>query len=138
MDLALGWGLLTIAIVANHCCPMSDFDDFLKHKYAYVAIGEFKPGCFSEARQLYEKAVSTYGKGFKGAYLLQEPGTDKGIAIILWDSIEDMDENHSEIYDQTLAKIAHLFAVPPSTNFYEVCSEIGLPEILATAGGAET
>lgn len=114
---------------------MSDFDDFLKHKYAYVAIGEFKPGCFSEARQLYEKAVSTYSKGFKGAYLLQEPGTDKGIAIILWDSIEDMDENHSEIYDQTLAKIAHLFATPPVTSFYEVCSEIGLAEILAAAGG---
>lgn len=114
---------------------MSDFDDFLKHKYAYVAIGEFKPGCFSEARQLYEKAVSTYSKGFKGAYLLQEPGTDKGIAIILWDSIEDMDDNRCEIYDQTLAKIAHLFAFPPVTNFYEVCSEIGLSEILAMAQG---
>jgi hypothetical protein len=44
---------------------MTDFDDFLRHKYAYVAIGEFKPGCFSEARQLYEKAVSTYTKVFR-------------------------------------------------------------------------
>jgi heme-degrading monooxygenase HmoA len=106
---------------------MSEFFDFLKHKYAYVAVGEFKPGCFGEARQLYEKAVSTYDKGFKGAYLLQEPGTEKGIAIILWDSIEDMDEHKNEIYNQTLAKIAHLYAKPPVTSFYEVCSEIGLP-----------
>jgi quinol monooxygenase YgiN len=112
---------------------MSDFDDFLKHKYAYVAIGEFKPGCFSEARQLYEKAVSTYGKGFQGAYLMQEPGSDRGIAIILWDNIEAMEEHHNTIYDQTLAKIAHLFVAPPTTAFYEVCSEIGLPQVLAEA-----
>ncbi|MGF1570864.1 MAG: antibiotic biosynthesis monooxygenase [Nodosilinea sp.] len=112
---------------------MSDFDDFLKHKYAYVAIGEFKPGCFSEARQLYEKAVSTYDKGFQGAYLLQEPGTDRGIAIILWDTIEDMDGHHDALYAKTLAKIAPLFESTPVTAFYEVCSEIGLPQVLAAA-----
>ena len=111
---------------------MTEFIDFLKHKYAYVAIGEFQPGCFAEARQLYEKAVSTYGKGFKGAYLLQEPGSDKGIAIILWDNIEEMDEHHSELYDRILGKIAHLFVAPPVTSFYEVCSEIGLPGAATT------
>ncbi|MGG6241138.1 antibiotic biosynthesis monooxygenase [Nodosilinea sp. AN01ver1] len=115
---------------------MSDFDDFLRHKYAYVAIGEFKPGCFSEARQLYEKAVSTYTEGFKGAYLLQEPGSDRGIAIILWDSIENMDGHQDAVYQQTLGKIAHLFETPPVTAFYEVCSEIGLPQILASATAA--
>lgn len=115
---------------------MTDFFDCLKHKYAYVSIGEFKPGCFAEARQLYEQAVSTYGKGFKGAYLLQEPGSDKGIAIILWDNIEDMDEHHGEVYDRILNQISHLFAQPPTTSFYEVCSEIGLPGEVKTA--AET
>lgn len=112
---------------------MSDFDDFLKHKYAYVAIGEFKPGCFPEARQLYEKAVSTFSKGFQGAYLLQQPDSDRGIAIILWENIEDMDAHHDAIYEQTLAKIAHLFVTPPVTSFYEVCSEIGLPGVMAAA-----
>jgi heme-degrading monooxygenase HmoA len=116
---------------------MSDFDDFLRHKYAYVAIGEFKPGCFSEARQLYEKAVSTFSKGFQGAYLLQEPGSDRGIAIILWDSIEDMDDHNSALYKQTVGKIAHLFEAPPVTSFYEVCSEIGLPQVLAAAAVAQ-
>ena len=33
---------------------MSEFIDFLKHKYAYVAMGEFKPGKFSEAQKLYD------------------------------------------------------------------------------------
>ena len=44
-----------------------------------------------------------------------------------------MDDNQSNIYQQTLGKIAHLFEAPPVTAFYEVCSEIGLPQILAQA-----
>ena len=107
---------------------MSDFLDCLQHKYAYVAIGEFKPGCFPEARQLYEKAVSTYGQGFKGAYLLQEPGSDRGIAVILWENPGDMEANVTPVYTEALERISHLFAAPPTTGFYEVCSELGLPD----------
>jgi hypothetical protein len=103
---------------------MSEFLDFLKHKYAYVAIGEFKPGCFSEAQKLYEKAVSTYTDGFKGAFLLQKPGTDEGIAIIMWEKIEDMEANQNEASQQLLKEMAPLFAKPPVTDFYEICSEI--------------
>jgi hypothetical protein len=103
---------------------MSEFHDFLRHKYAYVAIGEFKPGCFSEAQRLYEKAVSMYSHGFKGAYLLQKPGTDEGIAVIMWEKIEDMESNQNEAYNQILKEMNPLFAKPPITDFYEVCSEI--------------
>ena len=101
-----------------------EFLDFLKHKYAYVAIGEFKPGRFAEAQRLYEKAVSTYGQGFKGAFLLQKPGTDQGIAIILWEKIEDMEANQTEIYQQILEEMTPLFVKPPLTDFYEMCSEV--------------
>ncbi|HAG79678.1 MAG TPA: antibiotic biosynthesis monooxygenase [Cyanobacteria bacterium UBA12227] len=104
---------------------MTEFLDFLKHKFAYVAIGEFKPNKFEEAQQLYEKAVSTYRHGFKGAYLLREPGTDKGIAIIFWESREDMEANeHNEVYETILKEMAHLFTKAPTTSFYELCSEI--------------
>jgi heme-degrading monooxygenase HmoA len=103
---------------------MSEFLDFLKHKFAYVAIGEFKPGKFEEAQQLYEKAVSTYTHGFKGAYLLREPGTDRGIAVIFWENIGDMQENQSEAYEAILNKMSHLFTKAPITSFYEVSSEI--------------
>lgn len=103
---------------------MSDFLDCLKHKYAYVALGEFKPGCFPEARQLYEKAVSTYKEGFGGAYLLQEPDSDRGIAVIFWDDPGDMDSHRSDIYTEALQQISHLFVAPPKTGFYEVCSEL--------------
>lgn len=103
---------------------MTEFQDFLKRNYAYVAIGEFKPGKFNEAEQLYEQAVSTYTHGFKGSYLLQEPGTDKGIAIILWESLGDMEENQSEVYQEILHKMNPLFTQPPTTAFYELVSEI--------------
>jgi heme-degrading monooxygenase HmoA len=104
---------------------MSDFHDFLKRQYAYVAIGEFKPGKFEEAKNLYEQAVATYTKeGFDGAYLLQEPGTDKGIAIIFWESAADMEANKTAAHEAILEKMGHLFVKPPVTNFSEVVSEI--------------
>ncbi len=103
---------------------MSEFIDFLKHKYAYVALGEFKPGKFPEAQKLYEQAVSTYTSGFKGAYLLQKPGTDEGIAIILWDEIDSMDDNISEAYQAIINEMSHLFVKPPVISFYEVNSQI--------------
>lgn len=101
-----------------------EFLDFLQHKYAYVAIGEFKPGKFSEAQRLYEKAVSTYKQGFKGAYLLQKPGTDEGIAIIMWEKLEDMESNQSEISQKILEEMTPLFVKSPITDYYQVCSEI--------------
>ncbi len=103
---------------------MPEFLDFLQHKYAYIAIGEFKPGKFAEAQRLYEKAVSTYKNGFKGAYLLQKPNSEEGIAIIIWEKIEDMEANQNEEYRQFLEEMAPLFSQPPVTDFYEVCSEI--------------
>ncbi|KAF3890551.1 MULTISPECIES: hypothetical protein [Nostocales] len=103
---------------------MSDFQDFLRHQFAYVAIGEFKPGKFEEAKRLYEQAVGTYTHGFKGAYLLQEPGTDKGIAVIFWENVEDMDTNHSEAYDNILKEMLPLFVKAPTTFFHEVVCEI--------------
>ncbi|MEA5419872.1 antibiotic biosynthesis monooxygenase [Spirulina sp. CCNP1310] len=103
---------------------MSEFLDFLKHKYAYVAIGAFKPGRFNEAEQLFVKAVSTYSEGFEGAYLLQKPGTDEGIAVIFWDNLEDMDANRNDLHEALIKEMGHLFAGPPETCFYEVASEV--------------
>lgn len=103
---------------------MTEFLDFLRHKFAYVAIGEFKPGKFEEAKQLFEKAVSMYSQGFKGASLLQLPGTDKGIALVYWESVDDMTANQSEAYEEILRQMTPLFTALPNTNVYEVVSEI--------------
>jgi hypothetical protein len=103
---------------------MSEFMDFLKHKFAYVAQGEFQPGRFDEAEQLFAKAVATYNQGFQGSYLLQEPGTDKGIAVLLWEGIADMEANKNAECEEILKQMSHLFVKAPTTKFYEVCSEI--------------
>lgn len=100
------------------------FLDFLKREVAYVAIGEFKPGKFATVQQLFEKAISTYGKGYKGSYLLQKPGTDEGIAIIFWENIGDMEANANETHQAVLAEINTLFVKPPVTTFYEVASDL--------------
>ncbi len=103
---------------------MSDFLDFLKHKHAYIAIGEFKPGRFAEAQRLYERAVSTYSHGFNGAYLLREPDSDRGIAVIFWNSREDMEAHQTQAHEEILHQMGHLFVTPPQVGFYRVCSEI--------------
>jgi quinol monooxygenase YgiN len=103
---------------------MQEFSDFLRHKYTYVAIATFKPGKFSEAQKLFEEAVATYTVGFEGAYLFQKPNTDEGIAFIIWKKVEDMEENQNDTYQKIMEKMKHLFASPPETDFYELCTEI--------------
>ena len=103
---------------------MKEFSDFLRHESAYVATATFKPGKFPEAQKLFEQAVATYTKGFKGAYLFQKPNTDEGIAFILWSKIEDMEDNQNEAYEKIMQEMKHLYASPPETSFYDVLSEI--------------
>ncbi len=103
---------------------MSDFQDFLKHALVHVSVGEFKPGKFAEAQRLYEEAISTYNQGFKGAYLLREPGTDRGISLIFWDSAEDMGNNQSALHAEIVKKMAPLFVAPPTITLHEVVTHI--------------
>lgn len=103
---------------------MTEFTDFLRHQCAYIATATFKPGKFPEAQKLFEEAVATYKQGFKGAYLFQKPNTDEGIAFILWQGIEDMEENQNEINEKIMTDMKHLFASPPETHFYDVLTDI--------------
>lgn len=103
---------------------MSEFQDFLRRTFAYVAIGEFKSGKFEEAQRIYEEAVSTYGEGFKGTYLLQEPGTDRGISVIFWESAADMEASHTEAHEKLMKQMVPLFAHAPKVGFYEVVCDI--------------
>lgn len=103
---------------------MSDFQDCLKRRFASVAIGEFKPGKFAEVRHLYEQAIATYSDGFEGAYLFQEPGTDKGVSVILWDNLEDMEAHEGEEQKAILNKMAPYFSEPPKVSVYELVCKI--------------
>ena len=104
---------------------MSDFHDFLKHEQAHVVIGEFKPGTFCEAQRLYNRAVSTYQDGFREAFLLREPGSDRGISIILWNSVDQMDEQQRNNTHQAILKEMNpLFKQVPHSEVYELASHI--------------
>ena len=102
---------------------MSDFSDFLKRSYAYVAIGDLKPGKFAALQQLYEAAIGTYQEGFKGAYLLREPGTERGISVVLWESMADLEASESPGYQALLQKMMPLFAEGPTATVYELAGE---------------
>ncbi len=103
---------------------MSDFHDCLSRRIAQVTIGEFKPGHFEQAQQLYHEAVSTYAAGFDGAYLLRDGSSDRGMSIILWRSEEAMQANQTELHDAILQKMAPLFVELPNNYHYDVVSEI--------------
>ncbi|NJN23273.1 MAG: antibiotic biosynthesis monooxygenase [Acaryochloridaceae cyanobacterium RL_2_7] len=103
---------------------MSDFQDFLKHQYASVSMASFKPGKFAEVQKLYEQAVATYKDGFKGAYLLQQPGSDEGLSVIFWDSLEEMEANQSEAHEKLLQQMAPFFQSPPEMKTFELVCNI--------------
>jgi heme-degrading monooxygenase HmoA len=112
---------------------MSDFQDFLTRECVHVAVGEFKPGKFEEARRLYEQAVSTYASGFKGAYLLRDPDSDRGISVIFWDSVEDMQDNQGEVHSRILKQMAPLFVQQPDMRVYEVACQMDSESTSAVA-----
>lgn len=103
---------------------MSDFHDCLSRRIAQVTIGEFKPGHFEQAQQLYHEAVSTYATGFDGAYLLRDGSSDRGMSIILWRSEAAMQANQTALHNAILQKMAPLFAEQPHNQHYDVVSEI--------------
>ncbi len=104
---------------------MSDFQDFLKHEAVHVVRGEFKPGMFDRAQALYSQAVATYADGFEGAYLLREPDSDRGLSIIFWKSLEQMDEQQrNDTHQAILAKMAALFTQQPESSVYELASHL--------------
>ena len=60
-------------------------------------------------------------KGFRGAYLLTNRKTGKGIFMTLWDSEEDAVSNEqSGYYKEPLSKFKEYFTTPPVCEGYEV------------------
>ncbi len=60
-------------------------------------------------------------KGYRGAYLLTNRETGKGVAISMWDSEEDATANEqSGYYQEQVGKVAAFFTTPPILDGYEV------------------
>jgi heme-degrading monooxygenase HmoA len=59
-------------------------------------------------------------KGSRGAYLLADPKTGKGLAITLWETEADMLAGDGGFHQEQVAKFKHLYTAPPLRETYEV------------------
>jgi len=92
--------------------------------FARLTIVQGKIDKTDETIKLYEESVIPAiksQKGFRGAYLLTDRKTGKGISIGLWDSEEDAIANEqSGFYQEQLSKFKDFFTAPPVREGYEV------------------
>ena len=92
--------------------------------FARVTIIQVKSDKIDEAIKIYAEKVNPVRKaqkGSRGAYLLTDRKTGKGMAIALWDSEEDAIANEkSGYYQEQLSKFKDVFAAAPVREGYEV------------------
>jgi len=92
--------------------------------FARLTIVQVKSDKLDETIKLYEESVIPAGKlqkGYRGAYLLTDRKTGKGVSIAFWDSEEDAITNEqSGYYQEQLSKFKDFFTAPPVREGYEV------------------
>jgi len=92
--------------------------------FARITRIQVKSDKVDEAIKIYTENVTPARKaqkGSRGAYLLTDHKTGKGIAITLWDSEDDAIANEqSGYYQEQLTKFKDVFAAPPVREGYEV------------------
>jgi len=94
--------------------------------YARVFNSNLVPGKADEAVAVWRDKVAPVAKqskGFKGAYLVGNRETGKGITITLWETMEDADAMNASL-PQSLAFFEGLFAEPPTLETYEVLLQV--------------
>jgi hypothetical protein len=94
--------------------------------YARMNTARWNPETFDDAMKLTEDVIiPAYQEhpGFQGYILLTEPGSDKGVAITLWDS-EETRESSIEIAMRMTAELRGVLAEPPLTENYEVTFDV--------------
>ena len=94
--------------------------------YARVINSQLLSGKTDDALAIWRDQVAPaikQAKGFKGAYLVGDRGTGKGLTITLWETQEDADAMNAAL-PQTLALFDGLFAAQPSLETYEVLLQV--------------
>ncbi len=94
--------------------------------YARVINSQLIPEKVDDAVSVWRDKVAPdikQAKGFKGAYLVGDRGTGKGLTITLWETKEDADAMNAAL-PQTLALFDGLFAAQPSLETYEVLLQV--------------
>jgi heme-degrading monooxygenase HmoA len=91
--------------------------------HANVVTVQFQPGKIDEAIRIYRDTTVSALKqqqGFKGAFLLIEPNTGKGISITLWQTEADLQATETREFQVQVAQFAQVLAGPPTREAYEV------------------
>ncbi len=94
--------------------------------YARVISSQLLSGKTDDAVSIWRDKVAAIlkqAKGFKGAYLVGDRGTGKGLTITLWETKEDADAMNAAL-PQTLALFDGLFAAEPSIETFEVLLQV--------------
>lgn len=89
-----------------------------------VVSVQVKPDKMDEVVNIWRESVLPAAKqlqGFKGALLLTNRETGKGISLTLWETAADMKAvETSGVFQQMLAKFTPLFTDQPVLEYYEV------------------
>ena len=92
--------------------------------HARVVTFQLHPGKTEEAVRIYGDSIVPAAKqqpGFKGARLLTDSNTGKGISISLWETEADLKAGEtSGYYQEQIAKLGQVLAFSPTRESYEV------------------
>ncbi len=96
--------------------------------HARLVTVQIQPGKIDEAISIYRDSVMPavkQQKGFKGAFLLTDRNTGKGVSATLWETEADLKAGEaSGFYQEQIAKFGGVFAAPPAREHYEVSVQV--------------
>ncbi len=96
--------------------------------YARLVTSQLQPGKTDEAVRIFNESATPLLKerpGFKGAYVLGDRNTGRGVTITLWETEADasgMDTSGS--YQQAIGLFAKFFVSPPAREQFEVLLQV--------------
>ena len=92
--------------------------------YARVTSGQLHPDKIDQAIRMYQESIVPalkHAKGFTSLLALTDRATGKGLVIALWETEAAMQASQtSGLYQEQVAKLAHLLVSMPSVETYEV------------------
>ncbi|MBF6591933.1 MAG: hypothetical protein IVW57_15600 [Ktedonobacterales bacterium] len=95
--------------------------------YARVTTVTIQPDKVAETTRIYNESILPAIKqasGNRGAFLLMDPTSGKGISITLWNSESDGQAyDTSGSYREQVNKISSFFSGPPSLATYDVAAQ---------------
>ncbi len=92
--------------------------------YARVTLVSLKVDSADEATRIFQEDVLPIlrkQQGFRGATLLADPLSGKGMSLSFWEHEADLEATEANgLYQDQLAKFQPLFSAPPEREMYQV------------------